>query len=79
MGEEKAVRHDCTLPKIDEIYVYRIEHVVALCNVYEERGWTRIVVFWSVDVIEAEKGGPYHVTIESPRGTELYCVKKVYM
>lgn len=79
MGEEAPIEHQCPLPKADEAYVYRIEHVIALCSVHEGRGWTRIVVFWTVEVREAEKGGPYHLVIESPVGTGMYCVKKVYM
>jgi hypothetical protein len=79
MGEEKAVRHDCTIPKIDEAYVYRIEHVVALYHSVQGRGWSKAIVFWTVEVREVEKGGPYHLVIESPAGTGMYCVKKVFM
>ena len=79
MGEEAPIEHQCPLPKVDEAYVYRIEHVVVLYHSVQGRGWSKAIVFWTVEVREVEKGGPYHLVVESPVGTGMYCVKKVFM
>ena len=50
MGEEAPLEHQCPLPKIDEAYVYRIEHVVALYHNVQGRGWSKAIVFWTVEV-----------------------------
>jgi hypothetical protein len=78
LGKEAYLKHECKLVKVDTAYVNWAGHTVTVEVEKEGKSWSRIIVFWTLEIIEVEAHGPYHILVSGASGSEAYCTRKVY-